>query len=110
MATNGGNGMQRALARMAREEPELAAKLLISALPAAAASIPGRLDYRLILDGVGSYFVAVDGGRADVTEEHPAMPNGHAEFTLETDPETFALLAAGASPLRMMLGRKLRLH
>jgi ribonucleoside-diphosphate reductase beta chain len=110
MGTNGDNGMQRALARMAREEPELAARLLVSALPAAAASIPGRLDYRLILDGVGTYFVAVEGGRADVTEEHAALPNGHAEFTLETDPETFALLAGGANPLRLMLGGRLRLH
>jgi ribonucleoside-diphosphate reductase beta chain len=106
MASNG--GMQRSLARMAREEPELAAKVLVTALPAAAASVPGQLDYRLVLDGLGSYFVAVDGGRAEVTEEHPAAPNGHVDFTLETDPETFARLAAGASPLRLMIGGKLR--
>ena len=110
MARNGDNGMQRSLARMAREEPELAARLLVSALPAAAASVPGRLDYRLVLEGLGAYHVAVDGGRAEVTEEHPAAPNGAADFTLETDPETFARLAAGASPLRLMLGGRLHVR
>ena len=110
MARNGGNGMQRSLARMAREEPELAAKVLVTALPAAAASVPGRLEYRLVLDGLGAYHVAVDGGSAEVTEEHPAAPNGETDFTLETDAETFARLAAGASPLRLMLGGKLHVR
>lgn len=111
MGRNGsGNGMRRSLARMAREEPELAARVLVSALPAAAASVPGRLEYRLVLDGLGAYHVAVDGGSAQVTEEHPSAPNGHADFTLQTDPETFARLAAGASPLRLMLGGKLHVH
>jgi ribonucleoside-diphosphate reductase beta chain len=95
---------------MAREDPELAARMLISALPAAAVSAPGSLDYRLVLDGVGAYHVAVDGGTARVTEEHPSAPNGHVDFTLETDPQTFALLAGGANPLRLMLGGRLRLH
>ncbi|MGH2978557.1 MAG: SCP2 sterol-binding domain-containing protein [Solirubrobacterales bacterium] len=95
---------------MARDEPELAARVLVSALPAAAASVPGRLEYRLVLDGMGAYHVALDGGKAEVTEEHPAAPNGEVDFTLETDPETFALLARGAHPLRLMLGGRLRVH
>jgi ribonucleoside-diphosphate reductase beta chain len=110
MARNGGNGMQRSVARMAREEPELAARLLVTALPAAAASVPGRLDYRLVLDGLGSYHVSIDGGSAEVIEEHPSAPNWHTDFTLSTDPETFARLAAGAGPLRLMLGGKLRIR
>jgi ribonucleoside-diphosphate reductase beta chain len=110
MAGNGTSGMQRSLARMAREDPELAARLLLTALPAAAASVPGRLDYRLVLDGLGSYFVAIDEGRAEVTQEHAAAPNGHVDFTLETDPETFARLAGGAGPLRLLLGGKLRIQ
>lgn len=96
MARNG-NGMQKSLARMAAEDPELAAKVLVSALPAAAASVRGRLDYRLVLDGLGEYHVAIDGGRADVTQESDngagggiAAPNGRADFTLQTDPATFA--------------------
>jgi ribonucleoside-diphosphate reductase beta chain len=95
---------------MAVEDPELAARLLVSALPAAAASVPGRLDYRLVLDGLGAYRVAIDGGTAEVIEEPPSAPNGYADFTLRTDPETFARLAAGASPLRLMLGGKLHVH
>jgi ribonucleoside-diphosphate reductase beta chain len=116
MARNG-NGMQKSLARMAAEDPELAAKVLVSALPAAAVSVRGRLDYRLVLDGLGEYHVAIDGGRADVTQESDngggggiAAPNGRADFTLQTDPATFARLAAGASPLRLMLGGKLHVH
>src|SRR5688500_15158245 len=109
MARNG-NGMQRSIARMAAEDPELAAKVLVSALPAAAASVPGRLDYRLVLDGLGAYHVAIVGGRADVTDEHPSAPNGHVDFTLEIDREAFARLAAGASHMRLMLGRKLRVQ
>ena len=54
MARNG-NGMQQSLLRMAEQEPELAGKLLLTALPAAAAPMRGRLDYRLELDGLGSY-------------------------------------------------------
>jgi ribonucleoside-diphosphate reductase beta chain len=100
--------MERSLARMAEREPDLAARMLVSALPAAAASIPGSLEYRLVLDGVGAYHVAVGEGRAEVTEEHPSAPNGRVDFTLETDPQTFARLAAGASPLRLMLGGRLR--
>jgi ribonucleoside-diphosphate reductase beta chain len=110
MARNGNNGMQRSLSRMAHEEPQLAAQMLVSALPAAAASVPGRLDYRLVLAGVGAYHVAVDGGAVDVTEEHRDAPNGHADFTIETDPETFARLAAGTGPLRLMLGRRLHVR
>ena len=86
MARNGDNGMQRSLVRMAGREPELAARLLVSALPGAAASVPGRLDYRLVLEGLGAYHVAVDGGRAEVTEEHPAAPDGEVDFTLQPGP------------------------
>ena len=101
--------MQRSLARMAREEPELAAKVLRQRAPGGGRiRSPGRLDYRLVLDGLGSTSWPSTDGRAEVTEEHPAAPNGHADFTLETDPETFARLAAGTSPLRLMLGGKLR--
>jgi ribonucleoside-diphosphate reductase beta chain len=111
MGRNGsGNGMRRSLARMAEREPDLAARMLVSALPAAAGSIPGPLEYRLVLDGVGAYHVAVGGGRAEVTEEHPSAPNGHVDFTLETDAQTFARLAAGTNPLRLMIGGKLRVH
>ena len=53
---------------MAREDPELAAKLVIQTLPAAAAKVPGKLTYGLVVDGLGEYTVVIDSGRAAVTE------------------------------------------
>ena len=78
MATNGRNGMQRALARMVETEPELAARLLVTALPAAAASVPGQFDYRLVLAGAGAYHVAVTGDGARVTEDDAGTANGRS--------------------------------
>lgn len=95
---------QQALAQMAKEEPELAARLIIQTLPAAAAKVPGRLTYALDVDGVGDYTVAIADGRATVT---PGA-NGSAEFTIKTDASGLAQMAAGASPVRLMLGGKLK--
>src|SRR5262245_5673999 len=107
MAGNG-NGMQKSLLRMANEDPELAAQLLVTALPAAAASVPGPLEYGLEIDRIGSYRVTIADGAADVTPvDH--TPNGTTDFVLRTDPATLARLAAGASPLRLMLGRRLHI-
>jgi ribonucleoside-diphosphate reductase beta chain len=108
-----GNGMQRSLMRMAEREPELAGRMLVTALPAAAAPIRGRLDYRLMLEGLGTYHVSIDDGDAWVVEEHTVgahSANGDVDFTLQTDPQTFARLAAGRSPLRLMLGGRLRIR
>ena len=55
---------RQALAEMAREEPELAARLVVQTLPAAAAKVPGKLTYSLSVAGVGEYTVAIDSGSA----------------------------------------------
>jgi ribonucleoside-diphosphate reductase beta chain len=103
------NGMDQALVRMAGEDPELAAQLLVTALPAAAAAVPGRLAYGLEIEGVGDYLVTIaDGATAVIPAEE--SPNGAPEFVLHTDAETLAKLAAGASPLRLMLGRRLHVR
>ena len=49
---------------MAREDPELAAKLVLQTLPAAAAKVPGKLTYGLVVEGLGEYTVVIDSGRA----------------------------------------------
>ncbi len=107
MARNG-NGMQQSLLRMAEREPELAGKLLMTAMPAAAAPVRGKLDYRIELDGLGSYDVSIEDGRGSVVEANGA--NGARDFILQTNPETFARMAAGTSPLRLMLTGQLRIR
>ena len=112
MARNG-NGMQQSLLRMAEREPELAGRMLVTALPAAAAPVRGKLDYRMVLEGLGSYHVSIDDGHAQVIEEHAVGAtgaNGGPDFTLQTDPRTLARMAAGTSPLRLMLGGHLRVR
>jgi ribonucleoside-diphosphate reductase beta chain len=119
VAASNSNGIQRSLIRMAEREPELAAKLLVQALPAAAAPIKGALDYRLVLSDVGAYSVSISEGSAEVSplaeavggEEGAAQAadgDGAVDFELRTDASTFARLAAGASPLRLMLSGRLR--
>jgi ribonucleoside-diphosphate reductase beta chain len=103
------NGMQQSLLRMAREEPELAARMLVAALPAAAAGVKGRLNYELIVDEVGPYNVSIDNGAVSVASAVTAAPNGRPDFVMSTDAETLARLATGASPLRLLLGRRLRI-
>jgi ribonucleoside-diphosphate reductase beta chain len=106
------NGMEQALVRMASEDPELAAGLLVTALPAAASGIPGRLDYGLEIDRMGEYQVSIADGAATVTPADGSQngaPERQPEFVLRTDTETLARLAAGANPIRLMLGRRLRI-
>ena len=103
------NGMEQALARMAEADPALAVRLLVSALPAAAAKIPGRLDYGLEIEQVGDYRVSIADGEASVAAASDS-PNGKPDFVLHTDAATLARLAAGASPLRLMVGRRLRIR
>ncbi|HEX8743391.1 MAG TPA: SCP2 sterol-binding domain-containing protein [Thermoleophilaceae bacterium] len=92
---------------MAREDPELAARLVLQTLPAAVAKIPPPLAYDLSVEGLGTRRVVVENGTATVSE-----PNGDREldFRLMTDPEGLALLAAGGSPMRLLVGGKIRIR
>src|SRR2546423_3991384 len=93
-----------ALGEMAREGPELAARLIIQTLPAAASRIRAPLRYQLTVGDMGTWLVVVDDGGARV---EPGM-NGDVDFALSTDPAGLAELAAGASPLRLILDTALR--
>ena len=62
-----------ALRRIAADDPQLAARLVLMTLPAAAARIPGTLAYVLEVDGMGAYRVAVSDGRARVARGSPAL-------------------------------------
>ena len=97
---------EQALVEMARQEPDLAARLILQALPAAAAKVPGSLTYGLFVQGLGDYTVAVDSGRASVTEG----VNGVTEFNLSTDTAGLAALAAGASPVKLIVSGRVRIR
>ena len=105
-----GNGtMAGALRRMAETEPELAARLIVQSLPVAAAPLPSDLSWRLDVDGVGAWEVtgSGNGGAARVVPANGS--DGSWEFSIATDPAGLASLAAGSSPLGLILRRRLRL-
>jgi ribonucleoside-diphosphate reductase beta chain len=98
-----------ALRRMAADEPDLAAGLVLMTLPGAAARIQGTLAYVLELDGLGSYRVSVSDGRARV--DHGSRDGDEPDFRLSTDPRTLVDLATGTSgPLSLMLSGRLRIR
>jgi ribonucleoside-diphosphate reductase beta chain len=103
------NGMAQALVRMAEKDPELAARLLVTALPAAASGVSGRIDYGLEIERVGNYHVSIADGAATVSPA-PQASNGPLDFVMRTDAKTLARLAAGASPIRLMLGGRMRIQ
>jgi ribonucleoside-diphosphate reductase beta chain len=95
------------LERVADHDPELAARLVLMTMPAAAATIPATLSYELDVDGVGAYRVSVADGRARVD---PATDGEPTDFTLSTDARSLVDLALGRrGPLGLMLRRRLRL-
>ena len=109
-AARSSNGtLDVALRRMAQADPELAANLIVHSLPAAAATMPADLTWRLRIEGLGDWTVSGprNGGPALVRER-----NGDAgeDFAIETDAGGLTSLAAGKSPLGLMLRRRLRLH
>ncbi|MEA2367472.1 MAG: ribonucleoside-diphosphate reductase beta chain [Thermoleophilaceae bacterium] len=95
-----------ALRQMAREDPELAARLVLQTLPAAAARIRPPLRYELTVGELGTWLVSVDDAGARVERG----TNGEVDFKLSTDEAGLAQMAAGASPLRLMLGGRVRIR
>ena len=97
---------RQAVAEMAREDPALAARLVLQTLPAAAAKVPGKLTYGLVVEGLGEYTVVIDSGRAEVVNGL----NGATDFNLSTSISGLAELAAGTSPLRMIVSGRVRIR
>jgi ribonucleoside-diphosphate reductase beta chain len=99
-----------ALQRIAADDPQLAARLVLMTLPAAAARIPGTLAFGLELEGLGAYRIAVASGRARV-DAGAAGDGQDVDFRLTTDPRTLVELVTGASgPLALMLSGRLRIR
>jgi ribonucleoside-diphosphate reductase beta chain len=95
---------------MAESEPELAARLVVHALPAAAATLPTGLSYRLELEGLGAWTVNPLGDRAEVTEAAVGADLNGEAFSISTDAETLALVASGRSPIGAMARGRIRLR
>ena len=96
-----------ALRRMTESDPGLAVRLVAQTLPATAAELRPPLSFRLDVDGVGSWVVeATEDGPARVS---PAAGGQRVDFAVHTDAASFARLAAGASPVGMLLARRLRI-
>lgn len=107
---------QEAFREMARRDPDLAARLALMSLPAAAARIPGDIAYDLTVDGWGTYRVAKTGSITEVKKLSEAevrsieLRDTSVDFRLLMDARTLAQMAAGASPARLMLEGKLRIR
>ncbi|HEY8641016.1 MAG TPA: SCP2 sterol-binding domain-containing protein [Solirubrobacterales bacterium] len=108
-ASSSNGTMEAALQRMTKADPELAARLIIQSLPAAAATMPSNLSWRLCVEGLGDWTVrgSEDGGAATVV---PSNGDAGEDFAIETDPQGLARLAAGSSPLGLILRGRLRLR
>jgi ribonucleoside-diphosphate reductase beta chain len=100
----------QALRRMAESEPELAARLVLHSLPAAAATLPAGLSYRLELEDLGAWRINPDGDRAEVSEVEPGTELDGDAFAVSTDARTLAQLASGRSPLAAMARGRLKLR
>jgi ribonucleoside-diphosphate reductase beta chain len=97
-----------ALHRIAADDPELAARLILMTLPAAASRISGTVAYLLDIEELGSYRVSVSGGRARVAE---ASTPDETDFRLHTDARTLVDLVTGTSgPLGLMMSGRLRVR
>ena len=101
----------QALRRMAESDPELAARLIVQSLPAAAATLPPGLDYRLEVEGLGAWSVRPNGDRAEISPVDPDSAESAGEaFAISTDPATLAQLASGRRPLGALARGRLRLR
>ncbi len=113
MAQNGDGSdgtAQRALRRMAESDPELAARLILHSLPAAAAKLPEGMSYRLELDGLGAWTVSSFGGRGKVAEVLAGADLNGEAFAISTDAETLARVASGRSPVGPLMSGRLKLR
>jgi ribonucleoside-diphosphate reductase beta chain len=97
-----------ALHRIAADDPELAARLILMTLPGAASRIGGTMSYVLDVAGLGTHRVSISGGRARVDQ---ADGDEDADFRLQTDARTLVDLVTGThGPLGLMMRGRLRIR
>jgi ribonucleoside-diphosphate reductase beta chain len=97
-----------ALHRIAKEDPELAARLILMTMPGVASKIAGTMSYVLDVAELGPHRVSISGGRARVDRGDTAED---ADFRLQTDARTLVDLVTGAhGPLGLMMRGRLRIR
>jgi ribonucleoside-diphosphate reductase beta chain len=97
-----------ALQRIAADDPELAARLILMTLPGAASKVAGTMSYLLDVQDVGTYKVSISGGRARVDKSDG---DGDTDFRLQADARTLVDLVTGAhGPLGLMMRGRLRIR
>jgi SCP-2 sterol transfer family len=100
-----------ALHRMAKDDPELAGRLILMTLPGAASTIGGTMSYVLDVKELGAHRASISGGRARVARLDGDGEDGDADFRLQTDARTLADLATGRhGPLGLMMRGRLRIR
>jgi ribonucleoside-diphosphate reductase beta chain len=99
-----------ALVRMAKEDPELAARLILMTLPGAASRIGGTMTYVLHVEELGTHRVSISGGRARI-DKIDADAAEDVDFRLQANARTLVDLVTGAhGPLGLMMRGKLRIR
>ena len=99
-----------ALDRMAKEDPELAARLILMTLPGAASRIGGPMTYVLHVEELGTHRVSISGGRARIDKIDADAPED-VDFRLQANARTLVDLVTGAhGPLGLMMRGKLRIR
>jgi ribonucleoside-diphosphate reductase beta chain len=88
--------------RIARNDPALAARLIVMGMPAAIKELP--VSYDLIVRDLGSW--RIKDGRMEALNGHP----DDVDFRLSTDAAGLATLATGGSPLKLMLTGRIRIR
>jgi ribonucleoside-diphosphate reductase beta chain len=100
-----------ALKRMAKEDPELAARLILMTLPGAAAKVNGTMSYLLDVHELGAHQVSISAGRARVDRVDGNQDGADADFRLHADARALADLVTGAhGPLGLMMRGRLRIR
>jgi ribonucleoside-diphosphate reductase beta chain len=97
-----------ALQRIAADDPELAARLILMTLPGAASKVAGTMSYLLDVQDLGTYRVSISGGRARVDKSDG---DEDTDFHLQADARTLVDLVTGAhGPLGLMMRGRLRIR
>jgi ribonucleoside-diphosphate reductase beta chain len=111
------NRQRAALNRMAKEDPELAARLILMTLPGTASKVGGAMSYVLDVEELGAHRVSISDGRARVDaalDGHAARDGDRAaepDFRLQANARTLVELATGArGPLGLMMRGRLRIR
>ena len=85
-----------ALDRMAKDDPELAARLILMTLPGAASKIGGTMSYVLDVEELGT-LPRVDLGRPCPVDRLESGDDEDVDFRLHADARTLADLVTGAA-------------